>query len=265
MKYLFIFTLILCSSIEFNEGIIMELRCMFRELDGRPPRNLLTCETISLSEMENRVLTNVIATSNVPGFTIRNTEGLIIENGARGLSFIPSNMNSFLPNLQVFYLVATGVSQILSTDLRQFPRLQAFYAQHNSITSLPSNLFEGNPQLIDLEIVGPVHFNRDNSLHSIGFNMLSNAIRLEFVILRNNFCVNERATNRAEVLNLNARLHTYCAGGLVTSTARPILPPTSSVPPSSTPSGTSRTTLDGKSRFFMISLIIFLCFSFLNV
>lgn len=262
LKLLFIFNLFALFNV--NDGIHMNCSCgnTTIRIDGRQNRTVPTCLSTSFTDMQVTSMNSVFHSSIDQNFTLDMAEALLIEAGAASLSYIPSNISIFFPNLKTFSIAATSLRQISSTDLKQLPKLQTFISNGNLITSLPANLFEGNLEMTEFGVIGRNNYDRSNSLHTIGENLLINATKLEFAVFWNNFCVNDIAINRTQVINLNSRLHTYCSGGSVTSTQNP----TSNSPPSTTQiPGVSSTTsneisllLHGASHFTHIVCMVIL-------
>lgn len=214
---------------ELRNGLFIETKCEYSTItitQERPARRYKTCETVSLEQLNDIVLYNVETTSTSLNFSIFDIEALIVKDGAENLSYVPPNVYFFFPNLRLLHFENTKLAQITPANLKQFPMLQTFVSIENSITTLPANLFIDNPEMIEFVVVGSDNYSRDNSLHTIEENLLINATKMELVIFRNNFCVNEIALNRTQVVNLSEKLHSYCSGGFATSTPTPTLTPT---------------------------------------
>lgn len=236
----------------------MNVTCQYQTVhivDMRPPRNLILCESSAFDEWEVSNMTAVTATSTDPFFVRNNSEALIIFKDANNLTFIPLKIDSFFPNLKLLRIFNTKISKISSEELRQFPKLQTLILNFNLITELPANLLEWNQELLELVIVGLPFYTRDNSLHTIGENMLVTARKLEHVNIYNNFCVYQFALNRTQVIDLNSKLHIYCGGGVYSSTLITTQTTTLSTASSTTSSSsstksygsTSSTTSDGST------------------
>lgn len=245
----------------------MNVTCreMTIRLDYRPSRVLLTCESQSFTEWENLRMTDVAAASAIPGFTTNKTEALTMQQNAANLTYMPTNFGFFFPNLTLLNIVGTRLRQLAPQDFAQFSKLKTFVGQSNEITTLPTNLFQANQEIEEFAIIGLTNFTRVNSLHTIGANMLINATKLEYVLLWYNFCVNEVALNRSQVVNLNSRLHIYCSSGYTTSTALPGNVPTTLPPSLNTTFGsttqsrsTIRTTTSAASIIMNMNSIFFM-------
>lgn len=227
MKLSTFFTLLMLSIfIELRNGLFIETKCDYSNItitQERPERRYITCETISLEQLNDFVLYNVETNLSSLNFSIFDIEALIVKDGAENLSYVPPNVYFFFPNLRLLHIENTKLEHVTPANLKQFPKLQTFVSIGNSITILPANLFSDNPEMIEFVVVGSDNYSRDNSLHTIEENLLINATKMEVVIFRNNFCVNEIALNRTQVVELSERLHFYCSGGFSTSTPTPTL------------------------------------------
>lgn len=209
-----LFLIIFCQSVLLMKsscnGVIMVCTCNNLATSPAPPS--IKCESISFSNLRNTNLENVIDTnSDDQGWSLDETYALEIKNGAEELTYIPSNLGKYFPNLQNIFIINTKLQKISSTDLKQFPKLLDFVSIQNLITSLPANLFEGNQNLRQFGIVGPDNYDETNSLRTVGKDLLISAPKLEAVTLKNNFCViDEEVSDRARVIDLNSRINVSC-------------------------------------------------------
>lgn len=184
---------------------------------------------------------------NNSNFTLNDVIELNIPNGS-ALKFIPSNFGTFFPNLESLSIRFASLKNLTADDLSQFPHLEYFQADECQVNVLPSNLFEGNPNMTRLIVDGPNEFDRNNSLHTVGQDLLLNTPKLQFVSLFKNFCINDVASSRSQVITMNSILHNLCAGGMeqTTTTQRT----------SSTTSGQANLWTQGGSKLMQLGIAI---------
>lgn len=127
------------------------------------------------------------------------------------LNRVPSNLNSFFPNLQTIRLFDTHLQNVTSDDLRQFPDLVIFSSWHNDLVSLDGDLFRYTPKL---------HFVRfyNNSLELVGNDLLTNLSELEEANFEYNPCVNIAANTPEAIQDLNRLLPVLCSPVVDTTT-----------------------------------------------
>lgn len=141
--------------------------------------------------------------------TSENVTHLTIQSmipNTRNLTFIPRNIANVSPNLAS--LVINAQAEEISADhLSGLDQLQIFQSQ-NPIRYLPGNLFRNNPNLQNIQVTAPLG-NPASGLEEIGVNMLGHLRHLQNVRLAGR-CINENASTRLAILNLNQFLHMLC-------------------------------------------------------
>lgn len=238
-----VFLLLLFANVNFAINIVLRCSDSTHNLEGRQK----ICSTWLVNSLDNKTIENVAWNGESIDWQLNEVEVLYFQNGAEDLDYIPSNMRTSFPNLRKLSFQSTKLAQISKDDLKQFSRLESFVSFYNLLTTLPANLFSENPEMKELIVVGPNHFNRSNSLHTIGKDLLYNTTKLNTVMLVNNFCISNLGSEREDVILLNEHANNLCKGGLEVST----LPPDPNLPttPPTTPGTIPPTTSGQSSRF----------------
>lgn len=205
---------------------------------------------MNIENTENRTLEYVTCNSDEMEWELSETEVLYVQYKADDLDYIPSNMDTVFPNLLKLSYQHTSLDQISYDDMKQFPLLESFIFDYNMITVLPADLFSGNPELFELRIIGPIFYFRNNSLHTIGQDLLKSIPKLNVTSFLNNFClIQSVVTTREKVLEANEKANLLCNGGEEISTVEPTEPPTT--PPATEAPTTERlTTMSTRSTTY---------------
>lgn len=90
-----------------------------------------------------------------------------------------------LPSVRYLMIDDMGLQNLKLKDLRNFPKLQTLIASHNSLESLPQDLFDATPKIETLDF----SYNR---LSQIDMGSLLALKRLSSLDFTENFCVNEK-------------------------------------------------------------------------
>lgn len=184
--------------------------CNFEYITHETVGSLYTCRgSVSLtwsSEIES------VHGTHQPGRTHDDVEAISVFS--RGVWSIPEGIPDFFPNLRALEFVSSDFMQLQASSLQPFPQLQLFHMTHGYITSLSADLFSFTPRLTSVAIeVG--------NIRHIEADLLTNLNNLTRLHLADNLCVNRRAENRAEVLQLIFELSVLCPPREVTTTSEP--------------------------------------------
>lgn len=120
---------------------------------------------------------------------------------------LPKSFNKHFKNLEGIFAFSTGIKTVVKEDLSPFTKLKYLDMGFNKLNTLPSNLFEGNPDLEWIDF-------SDNKLRNIGINLLEPITKLNYADFQSNTCVDYRAwdkTNKHELQlalrNIQCALH----------------------------------------------------------
>jgi hypothetical protein len=127
---------------------------------------------------------------------------------------IPKGLGNFFRNLKHFRIYKTNISSISSSDI-QFPKLMYFYAQYNKIISVDGDLFENNPNLVQIDFT-------NNKIQHVGHDLLTGLNDLKLVNFFMNPCINKIAKTPEQIQELINLLPYNCppleSGPPITST-----------------------------------------------
>lgn len=107
----------------------------------------------------------------------------------------PTNLESFFPNLTIFSMSNSALTQFSRSDIAPFPNLTTLILFNNQLRSLESDLFADTPlvQYISLS---------SNHLRNLGPNIF-NQLNLVILRLQNNNCINSFVQNTGtEIMDL---------------------------------------------------------------
>lgn len=138
------------------------------------------------------------------------------------LTFVPSRLENFFPNLKVFYFYHTNLKSISSADLQPFSELLWLSVLQGSLISIDGDLFQFS------EKIRGIDFN-SNQIEHVGHNLATSLEELQYLGFLNNTCINQEAGNRTAILQLNAILPIGCPP-LDTPTEIPTVDPPSDCP-----------------------------------
>lgn len=131
------------------------------------------------------------------------------------LPFMPFGITTFFKNLKALLYQSTSLNNISAEDLKPFPRLEFLDLFDNNLTWIHGNLFSFTPLLKYISL-------DSNNIKYIGQDLVTNLIDLEYLLLRENSCINSFATNHTIVEELAPQLSVLCTPQSETSTEEPI-------------------------------------------
>lgn len=104
---------------------------------------------------------------------------------------IPSNINTFFPNLKILDLKNTSIAQLSQSDISPFTKLEILILWNNLIKILDGKVFSLNPALtyIDFE---------NNLLTNTGTKLLEPLTKLQYAFFSKNICTDIYVSNATE-------------------------------------------------------------------
>lgn len=127
------------------------LECDFKEDHGQ-----YSCVVSKLNVSSKSFVTNVTG-EHQREMSNADVKGLSINSQIS--KFLPSGIEKFFPNLEIFSFYQTYISSISASDLKPFPKITifaltgtSFYVRDTPIQSLPGDLFKYNPLITIVQI-----------------------------------------------------------------------------------------------------------------
>lgn len=108
---------------------------------------------------------------------------------------LPKGFDTFFKNLEGIFAFSTGMKTVVKDDMVVFPKLRYLDMGFNHITTLPSDTFEGNPELEWIDF-------SDNKLQNVGVNFLVPMTKLNYADFQSNRCVDKRAWDKTNLHEL---------------------------------------------------------------
>ena len=191
-----IFVLILLSTLA--NGLIF--KCTFEVQEWTSVGRLYTCSQVVILGYEVRK--SLESVEGVHTATNKNSdvEALIISDQV--LIEIPTNVNTFFPNLKAILIYNTNLRTISSDDL-PFPNLEYFASMLNKLQAIDGELFMNTPKLTTISFY-------KNSLEHVGENIFKGLNDLAYVNFRENTCVDAGAWTTLEIERLTEKLRNEC-------------------------------------------------------
>jgi hypothetical protein len=122
--------------------------------------------------------------------------------GDAKLSFIPTNLACFFPNLRAMFIYSP-LLQISASDLKPFPNLVYFDVQRTLFTNLDGDLFKHTRKLkMIICTIG--------KLENVGENILDGLNDLYWVNFMTNPCINLWANTQTGIQNVKQQLLVGC-------------------------------------------------------
>jgi hypothetical protein len=99
---------------------------------------------------------------------------------------MPKGLEKLFPQIEAIGIEISKLREIKKEDLAPFPKLKKLWIQYNDLETLPSDLFESNPELSLVSFPG-------NKLKFVGGNILSPLKKLIWVYFGSNPCIDMAA------------------------------------------------------------------------
>lgn len=120
------------------------------------------------------------------------------------VNFVPNGIEKFFPALTAISFSQSKLKAIGKSDIRPFNNLRILYIANNEVEQLSDDLFEFNTEL-------QAFVATNNSLKSIGSNILTPLAKLEYVDLRGNVCINEAAESASQISKISQHFIKNCS------------------------------------------------------
>lgn len=127
----------------------------------------------------------------------------MIEFSSQIVKFIPQ-LEKFFPNVEGLAIYNSKLQEVHQKDLAQLPKLKQLYLNYNELSSLPSDLFEQNLELLYIDFDG-------NRLKHIGKNLITHLNKLNEAWFSNNICIDKYASVQSKLSELSAAFIEKCS------------------------------------------------------
>jgi hypothetical protein len=192
-------TIVLLMFASFGDSII--ITCNFQLWDfGIGLGIIYECDSMAVENSGNLTIIEEIRGSHMSGKTNANVLGFWERSG--NLNYIPSNLNSFFPNIRGFHSANSPLLKVSASDLQPFPNLVRFSVITAHFTSIEGDLFQHTRNLRRVE------FNRGR-LTSVGENLIHGLNQLTFMQFFNP-CLNFTANTPDLMLKMKQNLLLEC-------------------------------------------------------
>lgn len=153
-------------------------------------------------------------TSSASGTNLESVSGVHLEGKnnfdvktldvrSQKLSNIPFNLADYFPNLEGIQWHNSNLQFISSLDINRFPNLKVFSSHSNPLVVLDGDLFLSTPKIQWLSFY-------NNTIESVGYNLISSLYSLSHANFQNNVCINRVMTHPAMMGELIQELKEKC-------------------------------------------------------
>lgn len=250
MKFFYIFFISTVTAIT--------IECEYKDKDYSP-ETIYTCEVKNIEyDGESNLITNHTGIHPDGGsysdFTVKIVEFTSSFCYESNLTFIPKGFSSQFPNLIAFHYNNCPFNEsLIGDELNEYSALENFTLTNTNLEKIPGNFFTNLSNLTYIDL-------SNNKIKEVGGGLLRNLSNLQVVNFANNECINQTATNRDEIMELENALLS-CMDETLNSSSEPPIVTDSSIPPTvndpSTPPIETPTTTPSKSTKNVWNFILF--------
>ena len=119
------------------------------------------------------------------------------------LDFFPECIELFFTNIRLIHFRRTKLKEIMAEDLKPFPILEVFVFDFNELETLDGDLFTHNPNIRYVDF-------SSNKLTNVGPKIFEPLKQLSSAFILENPCMDQSATNTAEVAIIARDLNFRC-------------------------------------------------------
>lgn len=117
--------------------------------------------------------------------------------------YLPQNLQSFFPNLEVLYMMNSNVQHLMTGDLDGLKNLKIFDVSHNPIDQIGQDFFRGHEKLEKISFY-------DSHLKKVNRGSLDNFTNLQGLYFDFNACIDARTENNFK--EFIANIYDKCTG-----------------------------------------------------
>jgi len=215
-----VFVLIIVIFISSSSGIIVN--CRFVNT-GWDTETQYTCEVSQVDISENDTALLDVRGTHQTNKANKDVGGLSFW-GTYPLDRMPTNIESFFPNLEAIRFWNGNLTHVSAEILLGFQNLALFDVSYNKLATIEGDLFKYSPNIQKVYFI-------ENLITNVGHDLLTGLTKLTDADFRYNPCINILSTNHFLIPNLIKELLIQCPPLATTSD-----PPTTTTTTTSTPS-----------------------------
>jgi hypothetical protein len=192
--------MVLSAIIEISLGI--DMKCSIRSSSANSygvPGN--ECKALGLVITERDLIITSINGQTESYYHTQNVKSLNFFE--QTMNFMPKGLEKLFPQIETILFYYSDLKELKKEDLAPFPMLKNLWTSANDLETLPSNLFEANPEITH------VHFYNEK-LKFVGENILSPLKKLTWADFLSNLCIDKWALTKEEIPALISELHSKC-------------------------------------------------------
>ena len=179
----------------------VEIECEF-SIENHLIGEVYSCKAKGLLDTSEDGFVETIFGDHLPGKSNLDVNMLQIDD--QKLNFFPSNIENFLPNLEVLKIVSSGLKILSQGNFETFADLKLVDLSDNEIESLDEDLFTFNPALKHILL-------DSNKIKNIAANIFEPLHGLESVSLKNNDCIDDSWSKPEDIADLKTKLEEKCS------------------------------------------------------
>lgn len=126
---------------------------------------------------------------------------LLVESGS--CPYMPLNISSHFKNLEILYIMHSGLEFLTAGDLEGFTKLRMFDVSHNPIKALGKDFFKGQRKIQSISFYGC-------ELEYIQPGVLDPLVNLRIAYFDKNVCIDFQADGSSMIASLKAKFREKC-------------------------------------------------------
>lgn len=198
-RFFFYLSIITLITIKKYDATILE--CEFKTYDDSHWGTRYTCIAKNFkTTLSDRTITEVNGLHE-NGKTNADVRRLFIKK--QSCSYLPLNIASQFPNLEILYVMNSNVQHLFDGDLDGLTNLKVFDVSHNPIEQLGKDFFQNCVTIEKLSFY-------NCHLKFIDAKALDPLVNLKLGVFDNNVCFDSRGADASGIRELKAQVRRYC-------------------------------------------------------
>lgn len=186
-------------TVEQHDATILE--CEFKTYDDTHWGTRYTCIAKNFkTTLSDRTITEV---KGVHGYGKTNADVKRLFIKKQSCSFLPQNIASHFPNLEILYVMNSNVQHLFDGDLDGLTNLKVFDVSHNPVEQLGKDFFKNCVSIEKISFY-------DCHLKVIDAKALDPLVNLKLGVFDNNVCFDSRGADASGIRELKAEIRRSC-------------------------------------------------------